>query len=144
MDLFDSADFYDRGDGGELRWTTPEEALEDALQYAGDLYANITIYAWKRRILDEGTSKQWATNLLETLENCYLEDEELSDPDDASIPIDNTIYDGIKLSLFSAVAEFSKNLKPWGCEEVAKRTYTTEEIRALFPHFYEENSDETE
>lgn len=136
---FDAADFYSHDDGGGgLSHEDVPEALEEALD---DLYekgdsslhatidrvAPVEILAWERKEVDD----RWYELQGEYFAEKHVEDwaEELGDPEGGDWD------DGEEKALGAKIAEVLKahGKKPWQCEVFAKREYSAEELKAMFP-----------
>lgn len=140
IDRFDSADFYDCDDGAErLTHREPYEAIEayldthcvpepgcEYLEYPEEL----NVYAWKRRSIQDA-DKQWlADKLFDALKEMH-DESELADPEEA-VKISAVAAMGVGSALRKAVDMFYENVTIWGCEQIAERTYTEAEMRAMF------------
>lgn len=123
-DPFNTADCYTTSrDAGEFHSTT----VKDALQESGYLPDDpVTVYAYKRRIVDDGWIKDEAVRLAEELAESY--DDEFGGGDEPMINDLDTIEAALIPIIRSAVAKHP----PWQCEKVAERTFSAEEVRKIW------------
>ncbi len=139
-DLFDTADFYDCDQSAErLDFIEPEDALEYWLNTLHvrepgcgyfDYPAELTVYAWKRAPIQDRDKKWMADHLFGFMKDLH-DESEFANPD-APVALKPEAETAVRSALQAAVEVFYSHVKVWGCEQVAERTYTEAEMRALF------------
>jgi hypothetical protein len=133
---FDTATYYDTGDGDDLSHETPEDAIEALLDEARDIdepfsdviarLAPVTVHAYNRMPVSDKQRKMIAEHALEDMR------EELSEYGE---PGGNHIIELVDEPLAimrKAIDEIlDEHATIWACEEVASRVYRADEIKEI-------------
>lgn len=132
-DAFEDADLYTVHEDDEcLRFRDPDEAIVEAVEQgevtdkeiaAGS--ATLIVYAFKRMIPNIPRCVSMA---LETADELY--DEEYGNPYETTGYLSSEAYKAAREEAGRALTKMLKLVIPWACEEVARREYSAEQIRA--------------
>jgi hypothetical protein len=148
-EAFESAAYYDwRPDSEVLSHTEIEEALTDAFESSwekdktpqellGEL-CPIEIWAFKRKEV----SPKFAAGVVERWMEDFDEDhwcEEYGNFEDESHPWKAEDSHAIVAELTAVLQKYVDKAHVWQCEQVATRTFTEEEVKALIPEWFEES-----
>ena len=137
-DPFYCATFYDTLDNDTLDHETLSECIEDHLDFYAEIGESlaatikrvcpITVKAFNRMEVDEA----WITRLAGCLMERVAEDfsEEYGDPNGETKFTDAEIARQIE-KLMPWLRETLSLATVWGCEEVARRIYSAEEVEAI-------------
>jgi len=140
---FDAAELYEIGDGEELSWTTPEEAIEqwldgwlspgcDAEKIITE-HTPLTVTAYVRMKVDERFVQRRAEFMMEDFAEAFCED--------YMNPNEHTELVGEKeatVQLIALLRDLIAKQNIWACDPVAKKEYSTDEILKMMR---EENPD---
>ena len=127
-DAFDDADLYSVHEDDEcLRFRDPDEAIAEAAEQ-GEISPNgaLIVYAFKRMSPD---IRRCVSSALETAEE--LHDEDYGDPNGVHEGFSSEAYKAARGEAERALTKMLRLAVPWACEEVARREYSAEQVRAF-------------
>lgn len=139
IDAFDDADYYDcYEDSDQLSSESWDEAIASHIDGCAERGENVeatvrrlgplTVYAFKRKAVHD----DWIDATTERLADLLQEDwcDEFGDPEGDHQPD----IDAVKNKIAEAIRDLVENNDVWQCDDVAKRTYTVEQILEALKH----------
>ena len=133
-DAFEDADLYSTHEDDEnLRFRDPDEAIMEAVEQ-GEVtdeeiaagVATLIVYAFKRMTPN---IRRCVSSALETAEERY--DEEYGDPNDVMDGFSSEAYKAARGEAERALTKMLGLATSLACEEVARREYSDEQVRAI-------------